>query len=272
VRDWSRYAVHAAWLQDPVQRWSPAAYRFANRLATECDRRGIAVVNRVDRLVNATKSTAARLLTEVGVHTPVMAPITDVAAFRATRLGLPLPLFVREDWGHGGPLRRADTDAEVRALPVERYRRPVAVELIDAPGPDGLYRKYRYVVCGERGVPQTVHIATDWCVRGSREQTVYTEALRDEEIAFTRRPEPHHARFVDACRALGLDFVAFDYGYDRNGALVVWEANPYPYLHFVGGRRAYRALPTTRVLGSLAALYLERAGLPVPDELRDLLA
>ncbi len=273
VRDWSRYALHAAWLQDPVQRWSPSAYRWAHRLGEACDRHGVPVVNRVDRLVNAVKSTSARLIATAGIRTAKMAPITDAEEFRASRLGIPLPLFVREDWGHGGPLLRADTEAEARALPIERFAHPVAVEHVDVRSPsDGLYRKYRYVVCGDRGVAQSLHVGRDWCVRGGPERTVYTDDLRDEEIAFTSRPEPNHARFVAARRALGLDFVAFDYGFDRDGELVVWEANPYPYLHVVAGRRAYRNGPTTRVLAAMTAMYLDRARLPLPDGLEDVLA
>jgi hypothetical protein len=57
----AEYRLLVPWLQDPVQLWSPAAYRRACRLAEECDRRGIPVTNPVDRLTNATKSTFARL-------------------------------------------------------------------------------------------------------------------------------------------------------------------------------------------------------------------
>jgi hypothetical protein len=273
VRDWSRYALHVPWLQDPVQAWSPTSYRRASRLGAHCEQHGVPIVNRVDRLVNAAKSTGARLIAEVGFRTPAMARIEDAEAFRRTRLGLPLPLLVREDWGHGGALLRADSDAELRALPIETLRRPVAVELIDVRSPrDGLFRKYRYVVAGDAGVRQTLHVSREWAVRGALEHTVYTEELRDEEIAYTRGVEPDHARFVAASEALGLDFVAFDYSIDQAGRVVVWEANPYPFLHFLGGRRRYRVAPTVRVLAAMTKLYLTRAGMEVPADLDALLS
>jgi len=268
VGNWSRYALHVPWLQDPVEAWSPAAYRSASRLAAGCDRHGVPVVNRVDRLANAGKSSAARLIRSAGFRTPRMARIEDPEVFRRTCMGIPLPLFVREDWGHGGPMLRADTDSELRALPVEALKRPVAVELLDVRSPaDGLFRKYRYVVAGKAGIRQTLHVSQGWAVRGS--ETVYSEALRDEEIAYACAQEPEHARFVAAREALGLDFVAFDHGVDPEGRIVVWEANPYPYLHFLGGRRRYRAGPTARVLAAMTQLYLERAGMDVPEDLAE---
>jgi hypothetical protein len=107
-------------------------------------------------------------------------------------------------------------------------------------------------------------------VRGGR--TIYTEALRDEEIDFSSRPEPDPNRWVAAREALGIDFVAFDHSVAATGETIVWEANPYPYLHFVGGRREYRRAPTERVLAAMTHLYLSLAGLSVPAELSAVLA
>ncbi|MCU1449028.1 MAG: hypothetical protein JWP02_1198 [Acidimicrobiales bacterium] len=272
VWDWKRYALHVPWLQDPVQAWSPRTYELATRLAAQCDAHGVPVVNRVDRLTNAGKSAGARLIGSTGLRTPRMARIDNKDEFRETRLGIPLPLFVREDWGHWGRMVRADTDAEVRDLALEGFVRPVAVELIDVRTPhDGLFRKYRYVVAGEVGVPQTLHVSRDWCVRGAPAQSVFNDALRDEELAYTSCAEPNHARFVAARRALDLDFIAFDYSFDEHGSAIVWEANPYPTFHFSVGRREYRGAPTARALAAMTKLYLDRAGMHVPDALEGML-
>lgn len=270
-RNWSRFALHLPWLPDPVQKWSTRAYRQASWLAHRCDRLGVPVVNRVDRLANAGKSRAAELVAASGIRTPRMARIEDLDEFRETRLGIPLPLLIRADWGHGGQMVRADTDTEVRDLPVREFERPIAMEFVDVQSDDGLFRKYRYVLCGDRGIRQSMHVSRGWCVRGSPEHSVFTEALRDEEIGFIEQAEPHHGDLVAAREALGLDFVAFDYSLDRKGELVVWEANPLPALHFSVGRRRYRSTPTTRVMAALTTLYLERAGMAVPDSLADLI-
>ena len=267
VRDWSRYALHIPWLQDPVEAWSPVTYRLATRLAAACDRHGVPVVNRVDRLANAAKSAGSERIASAGFRTPRMARISDPEEFRRTLLGIPLPLFVREDEGHGGPMLRADTEEEACALPVRSFRRPVAVELVDVRDADGLYRKYRYVVAGDAGVRQSLHVSREWAARGAA--TEFTEELRDEEVAYLEGPEPEHARFVEATRALGLDFVAFDYSLDLSGRVVVWEANPFPFLHFVGGRRRYRGAATERAFAAMVALYLSRAGMDVPADFLD---
>jgi hypothetical protein len=68
--------------------------------------------------------------------------------------------------------------------------------------------------------------------------------------------------------ALGLDFVAFDYGYDHENRMVVWEANPYPFIPAFSRRRlAYRNTALDRTLAALLALYLEAGGLAIPEQL-----
>ena len=270
LRQGSRYVLHVPWLQDPVQKWSPTAYRHANRLAAECDDRGIPVINRVDRLTNAVKSTGARLIGSVGIRTPKMVLINNVDEFRETQGGLELPLLVREDWGHGGLVCRADTPAEVQQLPLQRFSRPVAVEFIDVQSRhDRLYRKYRYVAAGDLGIAHSMHVCKGWKAKGTEAEN--TDALRDEELAYTSCPDPNHKQLQVAREALGLDFVAFDYSYDLAGRLIVWEANPYPHIHFSSGRRIYRRPATIRTLAAMASLYLKRASLTVPSEIEELL-
>lgn len=258
--------LHIPWLQDPVQRWSPKRYRQANRLAAECDARGIPIINRVDRLINASKCLGSRLMAEAGIGTPRMALIEDADAFRETLLGVGLPLFVREDWGHTGPMIRADTLDEARRIPLDGFQRPVAVQIIDVQDrSDGLYRKYRYVAAGEFGVALHLQITREWITRGGIR--IVDERVRKEELAYIGQQDANHAALQTARRALGLDFVAFDYGYDRDGQMIVWEANPYPYLHFSPGDRAYRNHAVHRTLAAMLAMYLSRAQLPIPDQL-----
>ena len=104
VKDWSHYVLHVPWLQDPVQYWSPGTYRYANRLAGRCDALKIPIINRVDRLLNTTKLIGSRIMQNAGLNVPKMAAIKDTKEFKDTLLGLRLPLFVREDWGHWGEI------------------------------------------------------------------------------------------------------------------------------------------------------------------------
>ncbi len=265
ISDWSPYVLHVPWLQDPVEHWSEVAFRQANQVAAECDARGVPIINRVDRLTNAAKSTGSELIARAGIRTPRIIPIRDADELRETRYGLELPLLVREDWGHQGPIVRVETERELADLDLARLSRPVAVELIDVRSADGLYRKYRYLAAGDDGAPLHLHAQRDWLVRGSG--CAHDEA---EERAFLDRPDPNAARLQEARRHLDLDFVAFDYSYDRAGELVVWEANPFPYLHFARRRRRYRTPTLERALALIVTLYLSRAGLTIPGALRRL--
>lgn len=264
------YALHIPWLQDPVEEWSLTAYWQSCQLAEQCDRHGIPIVNRVDRLSNAIKSVAAKRLSAAGIRTPRVLPIEDPAEFRHNHLGLRFPLIVRQDWGHGGPVIRVASESELAQLPLEQLHRPIAVELIDVQSPaDGLYRKYRYVAAGSLGVPHHLQAAEHWITRGSIR--VHTPEIDEQEIAFINQRDPHHELFQRARRALDLDVVAFDYGFDRAGRIVVWEANPFPHFHLPARQLSYLAPAMHRSLAAVVHSYLEKAGLAIPERLAAIL-
>jgi len=268
IRDWRPYVLCVPWLQDPVQAWSPTAFAQANNLAEACDARAIPIINRVDRLTAAGKASGAALIAKAGIRTAKMALIENPDLFRETFCGLTLPLFVREDWRHCGPVIRVESDSEVRKIRLSRFRRPVAVEFVDVRSSiDGLCRKFRYVAAGEIGYPLSMHPSKAWFVKGSN--TEFSETLRDEELNFLMHADPNHERLQAARRSLGLDFVAFDYSYDREGRLIVWEANPYPTIHFGSEHRRYRWPAVARCLAAMTRLYLQRALLAIPSELED---
>lgn len=271
IRDWSPYALHVPWLQDPVQEWSLDAYEQAKDLAAQCNARSIPVLNRVDCLLNATKSRGAALMRSAGVATPRMATIGDPREFERSLLGLTLPLFIREDWGHSRNIFRVDAPADLPHIPWPTFQRPVAVEIVDVRGPrDGQYRKYRYVAAGDLGIAHHVQTSAEWITRG--ENRVITPETRDEELRYITQPDPNHELFQQARRALELDLVAFDYGYAPNGRLIVWEANPFPTIVFGTRRLIYRNPAIHRTLLAIVRLYLASAGLPIPAAVDDGLA
>lgn len=267
----SDHALLAPWLQDPVEDRCETTYRQILALEAQCDARGIPVVNRPERLANAIKDSGARRMAAAGLRTPRMLRIDDPAAFRRDFGGLDFPFFVRENRKHGRRMLRADDPDQARALPLEEFAAPVAIELIDLADPrDGLYRKYRYVVAGEFGVPHHLQMSQEWITRGRhRRIDAQSEA---EELRYIGTPCPHHAAFQRAREALELDFVAFDYGLDASGEAVVWEANPYPLLQFSRTQLAYRNEAIHRTLAILVAHYYRRAGLALPARLHDSLA
>jgi len=270
IKNWSPYCLHAAWLQDPVQQWSAETYEQALELAAECDRRGLPMINRVDCLLNATKSRGARLMNEAGIATPRMAPIVDRREFEATQLGLQLPLFIREDWGHSRNVFRVDEPGDARRVPWSTFERPLAVEIVDVRSPDdGLHRKFRYVAAGGVGVSHHLQISQEWVTRG--ENRVITPETRLEELNYLTQPDPNHALLQRACQSLQLDLAAFDYGYSRDGRMIVWEANPFPTFKFASQRLTYRNPAMHRTMAAIVRMYLMRANLPVPAALEDAL-
>jgi hypothetical protein len=262
------YRLHLPWLQDPVQEWSPATFARACSLTSQCDALGIPTINRVDRLVHAVKSTAASLIAKAGVGTPRMEVVRDVREFHETQMGMSLPLFVREDWGHRGGMWRADTVEELRRLPVSRLKRPVAVEIVDVRDPrDGLFRKYRYIAAGEVGVSHHLQTSSGWVTRG--ENRVKSETTRAEELQYIQHLDPRHDELQRARRALGLVIVAFDYGLTPDGRLIICEANPFPHIKFSQRGLVYRNDALHRTMLAIFRLYLTVAGLAVPQQIED---
>jgi hypothetical protein len=118
------------------------------------------------------------------------------------------------------------------------------------------------------GVSQGIHITQDWEARGVNR--LYDGRSIREELAFLSAPNPHHEQFVSARRLLELDLVAFDYSYDREGRIVVWEANPYPNMSYpTHPDRQYAREGCDRSYAAMLLLYLHRAGLEIPTGLRE---
>jgi hypothetical protein len=272
VQDGDEYVLHIPWLQDPLGDWSPRAYKQAVKLTADCDRLGIPVVNRVCHHGHATKMEGARRIAQAGLRTPRMTPIVDRLGFQATLSGLEPPLIVRENRGHGGRVYAVKTMADAAKIPLNCFRAPIAIEFIDVQdGQDRMYRRYRYVVVGDMGISQGLHVSSNWEARGANR--LANEATMREELAYTSATNPHHAQFVHARRLLELDIVAFDYSYDLDGRIVVWEANPYP--HWPSSVRfecQHRLLMSERIYATKLLYYLQRAGYEVPADLREFVA
>ena len=138
-----------------------------------------------------------------GVRVPSMALITDAGKFRATRMGIPLLLFVREDWGHGGTVFGARPAHEARGILLEHFKRPVAIEWINVQHEQCLYCKYRYFAVSEAGISHHVQCSRTWITRGDNRVTDdHTRAL---ELDYVRQPDLPHALFQQARRSLGPD-------------------------------------------------------------------
>lgn len=228
IRDWESYALVVPWLQDPLRERFPSVYRHASDVERAAAAHGVPVVSPVGTLSAAIKSTALPIIGSVGARTATVAPLAAAMALRAPPAGLSFPFLLREDRDHSGEIVRIDDGAALAGTPLARFAHPLAMEYVDVRSPDGLYRKYRYVLVGATGVPRHLIVSEHWLVR-ARDRVRRPAVLR-EEIAYLDARDPNHDLLRRAQQALGLEVVAFDYSYDRQGRLVVWEPNPFANL------------------------------------------
>lgn len=266
----SRYRLLVTWLQDPIQAWSMTGYAQACTLAAQFEAQGLPVVNRPASLVNSAKSTMLGITRGLGIRAARSIPLAGVSDLHRAADELGYPFIVRPDWGHGLKGMRVERRGDIEKMndrSLASIGRPVAIEFIDTASPDRLFRKYRYLAAGDKGVSVHLIASSHWEVRGDNK--VVDAALAAEEGAFICRHNRDAETFDALRRALDFDFAAFDYAHDPKGKLVVWEANPYPTIVF--GRESealrFRSVAVHRCFAAMAVLYLSRAGLDVPEAL-----
>jgi hypothetical protein len=107
------------------------------------------------------------------------------------------------------------------------------VELCDARGPDGLYRKYSAFRVSGRILPRHVHVSAHW-VSKSGSSLTNQATVREEAQNF--ETNPHEAWLRHIFELANVEYGRIDYGV-ANGELQVWEINTNPTL----GRNPRRA-------------------------------
>jgi len=246
-----------AWVQDPVRERDAKLFGQLVGLQQAARAGGAAVVQPVEVLSNSVREVQFERLTRVGLRTPRTVRIGP--RFAEDLGGLSLPIVVRASWGHGH-MARLDTEADVTRWLAHASARGgayVASEYLEMRDDDGLCRKYRYVMFGERGTCRHMIVSEHWEVRPA--DRVLTDETIAEEIAYVSGPCPYHDAFDAARRELEFDVAAFDYGLDTDGMPVVWEVNPYPDLSRPRGRPGeYLDSAIERGHEAMTALYRDR--------------
>lgn len=256
-------ALFIPWFQDPLKERFPSQYLKALRLQQQCQNQGVPVINPVDSLSLSIKSKALKVIAQTGIRTPKAIPITDGKSFNPGEHGLSYPIIIREDHIHSSSLSIVTNEENLNNLLWEDFEQPLALEFIDVKGEDSYCRKYRYVLIGDIGVPRHLIISNNWIVRA--DDRVDDDACREEEWLYMQSSrDPNHNRLNQARKALGFDFVAFDYSYDKNGELVVWEPNPFPVLWSISNDKkgsVHQLQTINRVYKGLLNYYLKKADL-----------
>jgi hypothetical protein len=271
VHDWSRIALHVSWVGDMIDLCAPRGFQQGMRLAEECRRRGVPLLNPIDGIAATGKARGGELMRQAGIRTPRCVPIHDPRSFRGDLGGMSFPFLIRDERGHGRGSKFIESEADLHAVDFSQFNQPIAAEFIDTrDASDGLFRKYRFVVAGDLGLPRHMIPNKGWEVRPERR--IDSPSLREEELAYIHSPDPHHATLFRAARALGLDIAGFDYSFDRQGQIVIWEANSFLDLSYPSNPLSRHIFPSVeRTFAAVARIYLLRSGATVPTKLDDML-
>jgi len=142
------------------------------------------------------------------------------------------PVLVRPPGYHTGEFfelarDRGELTRIEATLPGERL---LVIQLLDARGADGLYRKYRFLSIG--GALYPVHLArsSQWKVHYFSADQVRTPQAIAEEEAFLTSPraaigERAMNAIETAAQRIGLDYFGIDFALDANGNALFFEAN-----------------------------------------------
>ena len=146
--------------------------------------------------------------------------------------GLEFPLLLRSPGFHTGRhfVRVEGRGALAGALATLAGEELLAIEYLDARGPDGMARKYRVMFIDGVLYPLHLAVSSDWKVHYFSADMARNAAFREEERRFLRDMPgvlgPRAMRALERVRtALGVEYGGIDFALAPDGALLLFEAN-----------------------------------------------
>ena len=246
-------------LADPLQELYPECYEEAEGLARWARERGYPVVNPPDALSSSIKSVRARLWADSGVPTPPCDRFASREELLAILESKRFPVLIHGDWEPAeNGVRLCRDIEEARAIPSEALVCPgVVTPFIDTRESYReagrrdiwalLYHRKRILVFGDIVTANHAYFSDGPIVnsvnstfaalrecnprirRVMKYRKPYWDSLRAEwEFVTGELDQPE--LMLRAARALGLGYLAIDYSSYADGSVVLWEANPYPWL------------------------------------------
>jgi hypothetical protein len=193
---------------------------------------------------------------------------SDITAERLEAEGFAFPLLLRSPGFHAGDhFERVEApaalDAALAALPgAELY----AIAFHDARGTDGWVRKYRVAFIDGQPYPIHLALAQQWKVHYFSGAMAESAGHRDEERRFLDDMAgvlgPAGMAALAAVRdALQLDYGGVDFGRDRDGRIIAFEANAAMAIYPPPDDPAwdYRRPAHERAIAAVRSMLLERA-------------
>jgi tetratricopeptide (TPR) repeat protein len=233
------------------------------------------VVNHPGAVAATARAVNAKRL---GVLDGVIAPRTHAfardrlagagGAAQLSQSGFVFPLLLRTPGYHTGQnFARVDAPEHLGAalaeLPGDEL---LAIELLDARGGDGRWRKYRVMIVDGWIYPLHLAIASHWKVHYFSADMSASEEHRLEEAAFLDDMAgvlgPRAMAALEAIRkALALDYAGIDFGLDREGNVLLFEANATMMVPVPDANPAfaYRRPAIERIFKAVETMLRERA-------------
>jgi len=209
---------------------------IANRLIMKS---AAPVINRPEAVLQTGRlNNAGRLGLLSGVLSPRMALVSKSELLSGRALesmelgGLTFPLLFRSPSFHGGNyFVKVDSqdalNSSIDGLPGDNL---LAIEFLDPGSGDGLFRKFRVMAINGHFYPIHLAVSTQWKVHYFSSDMEENEKYRAEEDAFLSDFRTFLGQDVisvlDKIRlAIGLDYCGMDFGLDKQGNILLYEAN-----------------------------------------------
>jgi tetratricopeptide (TPR) repeat protein len=211
------------------------ALAIANYLMRTADK---PVLNAPARVIATARPLLANTLGSTGALVPPLETIERRVLEQGSAGKIAFPAIVRPMGSHAGQgLERIAEASEIRAYvarhPAAQY---FVSPFVDYASKDGYYRKYRIVFVD--GVPFPVHLAisSNWMIHYYNASMADHQWMRDEEARFLEDPRaafdgPRFETLVKIGAAVALEYFGIDCAIDRDGNVLMFEADPAMLVH-----------------------------------------
>jgi hypothetical protein len=226
-------------------------------------------INPPQAVARTTRESVAQRLR--GIEGVVAPRVERVARENAAGLDWPTPFLLRSPGYHTGEhFVRVDErellGERLAELPGDEL---LVMEFLDARGADGATRKYRVMFVDGKMYPLHLARSTHWKVHYFSADLVHEPAAMEEEAAFLRDaraalPEKALRALESIAAALDLDYCGIDFALDREGNVLLFEANATMKIipPVAGEEETPRGRAARAALDAARAMVLDRAREP----------
>ena len=200
------------------------------------------------------------------------AQLSEVAASNVglvdVATGVPFPIIVRPRGSHAGAgLAKIDNAAMIARYLADRPEPEFFVSrFVDYAGDDGLFRKYRIVLVDGRPYACHMAVADRWDIWYLNAGMAFSQSKRLEEERFMRTFDGdfalrHQAALAALADRIGLDYFTVDCAENKNGELLIFEADNTAVVHNMDSPEVYpyKAPQMRRIFEAFAAMLYRRS-------------